>query len=42
MPGDGAASRLAYAAGTTVTLALTVLLVISFWLPEPKSEQLPE
>jgi len=42
MPGDGAASRLAYSAGTTVTLALAVLLVVSFWLPEPKSEQLPE
>lgn len=42
MPGDGAASRLAYSAGTTVTLALVVLLVASFWLPEPKSEQLPE
>jgi MFS family permease len=42
MPGDGAASRLAYSAGTTVTLALVVFLVASYWLPEPRSDQLPD
>lgn len=42
MPGGGAATRLAYSAGTTVVLALAVLLVASFWLPEPRSDQLPD
>ena len=42
MPGEGAALRLAYSAGTTVTLALAVFLVASYWLPEPASDRLPD
>jgi MFS family permease len=42
MPGEGAATRLAYSAGTTVTLVLAVFLTASFWLPEPRSDQLPD
>jgi MFS family permease len=42
MPGGGAATRLAYSAGTTVTLVLAVFLIASFWLPEPRSDQLPD
>jgi MFS family permease len=42
MRGGGAATRLAYSAGTTVTLVLAVFLTASFWLPEPRSDQLPD
>jgi cytochrome c biogenesis protein CcdA len=42
MQGGGAATRLAYSAGTTVTLVLAVFLTASFWLPEPRSDQLPD
>jgi MFS family permease len=42
MPGGGAATRLAYSAGTTVVLVLAVFLIASFWLPEPRSDQLPD
>ncbi len=36
IPGAGAPSRLAYAAGCTALLALSILAVASFWLPEPQ------
>jgi hypothetical protein len=42
MPGPGPAVRLTYSAGTTVVCALVVLLVISFWLPEPEQGRLPD
>ena len=34
VPGGGASARLAYAAGTTTFIALIVLAVASYWLPE--------
>ncbi|GAC1650947.1 MAG: MFS transporter [Acidobacteriaceae bacterium] len=42
MPGSSPAARLTYSAGTTVVFALAVLLVASFWLPEPQQDGLPE
>src|SRR5215813_3418289 len=42
MPGGTAAARLAHSAGTTAVCALAVLLIGSFFLPEPKGDQLPE
>jgi nitrate/nitrite transporter NarK len=42
IPADGAASRMAYAAGTIAVLAYTVSLMASFWLPEPEHPQLPD
>jgi hypothetical protein len=42
IPASGAASRMAYAAGTIAVLAYTVSLIGSFWLPEPKHPQLPD
>jgi MFS family permease len=37
MPGGGAHARLAYAAGSTTLLALSIVAVASFWLPERES-----
>jgi hypothetical protein len=37
VPGGGASSRLAYAAGTTTLMALSILAVASYWLPESPS-----
>jgi hypothetical protein len=37
MPGAGASARLAYAAGSTTLLALAVVALASFWLPESAS-----
>lgn len=40
MPGAGAATRLGYAAGTTALLALGIVTIASFWLPETPSGSL--
>jgi MFS family permease len=42
MPGEGAAARLAYSAGTVAVLAYSGSLIGSFWLREPEQAQLPE
>ncbi|HEY7912001.1 MAG TPA: MFS transporter [Blastocatellia bacterium] len=42
MPGASAATHLAYAAAAVAFLAFGIGLVASFWLPEPKQEELPE
>lgn len=42
MPAAGAASRLAYSAGTVAVLAYLIALIGSFWLPEPEQAQLPD
>jgi len=42
MPGAIAATRLARAAGTTMALVLALFLIASLWLPEPRSDFLPE
>jgi MFS family permease len=42
IPAAGAASRMAYAAGTIAVLAYSVSLMASFWLPEPEHPQLPD
>jgi predicted MFS family arabinose efflux permease len=40
MPGAGASARLAYASGSTALLALAIVALASFWLPEPASAPL--
>jgi MFS family permease len=42
MPGATAPTRLAYAAAVVGTAAYVIGFIASFWLPEPKQEQLPE
>jgi hypothetical protein len=42
VPATGAATRMAYAAGTIAVLTYTVSLIGSFWLPEPERPQLPD
>jgi MFS family permease len=42
MPGGGASAQLAYAAACVAFLVFLIALIASFWLPEPKQEQLPE
>ncbi len=42
MPGATAPTRLAYAAAVVGTVAYIVGYASSFWLPEPKREELPE
>ena len=42
MPGGSVPIRLAYAAGIVGTAAYVVAVIASRWLPEPKSEALPE
>ena len=42
MPGASATARLAYSAGTLAVLAYTGSLIGSFWLGEPKGNQLPD
>ena len=42
MPGATPATHLAYAAAAVAFLAFAIGLVASFWLPEPKQEELPE
>jgi len=42
MPGASAATRLAYAAALVGTVVYLIGYAASFWLPEPKREELPE
>jgi hypothetical protein len=42
MPGPSAPARLAYASAVVGTGAYLLGLVASFWLPEPKREELPD
>jgi MFS family permease len=42
MPGASPATKLAYAAAAVGTLSYLVGFIASFWLPEPKTEKLPE
>jgi MFS family permease len=42
MPGDTPAKHLAYAAAVVAALVYGIGLIASFWLPEPKHEELPE
>jgi hypothetical protein len=42
MPGGTPATKTAYAAACVAFLAIAIGLVASFWLPEPKQEELPE
>jgi hypothetical protein len=42
MPGAGPAMKLAYAASLVGLVVYVGGFVASFWLPEPKSEELPE
>lgn len=41
-PGDSPAHHLAYAAGVVALLVYAGNYILSFWLPEPKQEALPE
>jgi MFS family permease len=42
MPGASVPVKLAYAAGVVGTAVYVISVVASFWLPEPKTEELPE
>jgi len=42
MPGASPSVKLAYAAAIVGTGAYVIGFVASFWLPEPKREELPE
>jgi uncharacterized membrane protein len=42
MPGDSDPIKLAYAAAVVAFLLYTLGLILSFFLPEPKQEELPE
>ena len=42
MPGALPQTKLAYAAATSVAIAYVIGYILSWWLPEPKSDQLPE
>jgi hypothetical protein len=42
MPGASPATKLAYAAAAVGTFSYLVGFIASFWLPEPKTEKLPE
>jgi MFS family permease len=42
MPGATPAAKLAYASAVVGTLAYVIGVAASFWLPEPKREELPE
>jgi MFS family permease len=42
LPGETAATKLAYAAAAVAFLVFAIGLIASFWLPEPKQEELPE
>jgi hypothetical protein len=42
MPGASAPTKLAYASALVGTLAYVLGLLASFWLPEPKKEELPD
>ncbi len=42
MPGDSPSAHLAYAAAVVAFIVYGVGFIASFWLPEPKQEELPE
>jgi hypothetical protein len=42
MPGSTPAAHLAYGAAAVAFLVYAIGLIGSFWLPEPKQEELPE
>jgi MFS family permease len=42
MPGTSPQMKLAYAAAVSVSIAYGIGYILSWWLPEPKSEHLPE
>jgi hypothetical protein len=42
MPGAGVPIKLAYAAAIVGTAAYVIGVVASFWLPEPKEQELPD
>jgi hypothetical protein len=42
MPGPTPATKLAYAAAGVALVVYAIGLIASFWLPEPKQEELPE
>jgi hypothetical protein len=42
MPGPAPPVKLAYAAALVGTAAYVIGFIASFWLPEPKQEELPE
>jgi MFS family permease len=42
MPGESATTKLAYAAAGVAFVMFAIGLIASFWLPEPKQEELPE
>jgi len=42
MPGAAVPIKLAYAAAIVGTAAYVIGVVASFWLPEPKAEDLPD
>jgi Na+/glutamate symporter len=42
MPGATPPIKLAYAAAIVGTIAYVIGFIASFWLPEPKQEDLPE
>jgi MFS family permease len=42
MPGDSPSAHLAYAAAVVAFIVYAVGFIASFWLPEPKQEELPE
>ena len=42
MPGTAPSTRLAYASAMVVTFVYAGGLITSFFLPEPKGDQLPE
>jgi hypothetical protein len=42
MPGGSAPTKLAYASALVGTIAYVLGLLASFWLPEPKREELPD
>jgi MFS family permease len=42
MPGETPAAHLAYAAAAVAFLVFAIGVISSFWLPEPKQEELPE
>ena len=42
MPGASPQTKLAYAAAISVAIAYGIGFIVSWWLPEPKSDELPE
>jgi MFS family permease len=42
VPGETVPAKLAYTAAAIGTLVFVANLILSFWLPEPKSEELPD